>query len=72
MVSAEPLDSISAFGKRFELFTESNIRLVHDSTGEFRKIFGSVIVPSFFIYDSNHRLLRKFEGETKVDALLFK
>lgn len=72
LLMVTPDDSI----KRLEDFvlknnlTElNNFDLLLDKNYAFKKYFGTAIIPSVFIY-KNHKLLKKYSGETKIDAIL--
>lgn len=46
-----------------------NFNLLLDKNYAFKKYFGTAIIPSVFIY-KNNKLLKKYSGETKIDAIL--
>ncbi len=52
----------------FKLNSLSNIIVLRDTKFAFFKLFGSSVVPSFFVY-KNQTLLKKISGETKIENL---
>ncbi|MFM7853102.1 MAG: hypothetical protein ACKO96_14580 [Flammeovirgaceae bacterium] len=45
------------------MFAKINTEVVFDT-------FGSVSIPHIFIYDNEHKLIKEFKGETKMEAIL--
>jgi len=64
-------DSISTtkFYKDYQLNRLPNIVMLRDPQYKFYKIFGTGVVPSFFLY-KDKVLVKKIIGETKIDNLL--
>lgn len=61
--------SIAQFAQNYGINTIGNVHLLLDSKGDFFKIFGNSIVPSFYIY-KNNKLVKSIKGETKIENLL--
>lgn len=61
--------SVSSFVKKYGLENIPGIILLRDPEYSFNRLFGSSIVPSFFLY-KNRALVRKITGETKVENLI--
>lgn len=64
-------DSSSAaqFAQTYQLNTLKNVHLLLDNKAAFFKIFGSSLVPSFYVY-KNNKLVKAIKGETKIENLL--
>ena len=72
MVMITPDDSIQRiekFAAINHLWELNNFELLRDTKQAFKKYFGTAKVPSIFIY-KNDQLLKKYSGETKIDAIL--
>lgn len=61
--------AVAQFGNTYELNTLSNVHLLLDTKADFFKIFGTSLVPSFYIY-KNNKLVKSIKGETKIENLL--
>lgn len=70
LVSEAETEKIRLFIKNFSLSSYPNIVTLHDKANTFRKLFGSVMVPSLFIYNRNRKLIKEYHGETKFSSLL--
>lgn len=62
--------AVDKFNKTYGLNELPNLVLLRDTRYQFVPVFGSHIIPSFFVYDNDHRLVKKTTGETKIDNLL--
>ena len=64
-------DSLSAakFNSDYKLSLLPNIIILRDTNYQFQKIFGTGVVPSFFIYEHN-KFVKKVIGETLIDNLI--
>lgn len=70
LISSAHPDSIKKFLSRFNLSSYSSMITLLDSSYDFEEIFGSSIVPSFYIYDKKLHLLKAFHGEVKTETIL--
>lgn len=61
--------SVAQFSKIYHLDSLKNVHLLLDTKAAFFKIFGSSIVPSFYVY-KNNKLVKTVKGETKIENLL--
>lgn len=61
--------SVSQFVKTYRLDLLPKAHLLLDTKFDFPKIFGTSLVPSFFIY-KNNKLVKSIKGETKIENLL--
>ena len=69
MVTIADSVSVSKFRNDYHLDTVHSITLLRDTKFQFEKIFGTGMVPCFFIY-KDRKLLKKIVGETKIENLL--
>lgn len=70
MVSLSPRDSIKAYAKRHRLEGIHNIHFATDSLAKATILFGIQSIPTTFIYDSDGKLRKRFNGEVSIKALL--
>jgi peroxiredoxin len=73
MILITPDDStkrIEAFADRYKIWQVDNLVILFDRNGQFKKQFGTSVVPAVFIYGANKRLLKQFTGEVKMEAVL--
>jgi len=68
-VSFEEMDAIKGFKKHYN-FTQKNITFLQDTRLTFADKFKVESFPSILIYSKEGKLLRKYEGQTKVSDLL--
>ena len=69
MITTAKDTEIEKFYRHHNLSLMSNIIILKDTKLLFHKIFGTAIVPTFFIYE-NEKLVKKIIGETKIENLL--
>ena len=70
MVSLSPRDSIKAYAKRHKLEGIPNIHFATDSLAKATILFGVQSIPTTFIYGSDGKLRKRFNGEVSIKALL--
>lgn len=68
-ISFEEMDAIKSYRDKYN-FKRDNITFLQDSRLTFSDKFGVEKFPSILIYNKNGKLVKKFEGETKVKELL--
>ena len=61
--------SVAQFAQTYQLNTLSNVHLLLDTKGAFYKIFGSSLIPCFYVY-KNNKLVKSIKGETRIENLL--
>lgn len=61
--------SVAQFAQTYGLNALPNVQLLLDTKVAFPKIFGSSLVPSFYVY-KNNRLVKGIKGETRMENLL--
>ncbi len=64
-------DSLSAanFNNDYKLSLLPNIEILRDTNYQFQKLFGTGVVPTFFIYEQN-KLIKNIKGETRLENLI--
>ena len=68
-ISYEEMDAIKSFRDKHN-FKQDNITFVQDSRLTFSDKFGVETFPSILFYTKDGKLIKKFEGETKVKEIL--
>ena len=68
-ISFEEMSMIKEYRDKYQ-FTQSNITFLQDSRLTFADKFGVGSFPSILIYSKEGKLIKKFEGETKVEDVL--
>lgn len=69
MITSADSSSVAKFNGDYKLSLLPNIIILRDTNYQFQKIFGTGVVPSFFIYEQN-KLVKKVIGETIIDNLI--
>lgn len=70
LTSSESIRAIKQFVETNYPVAPDNIRFLKTNPDEASKTFGSLAVPQIFIYGADGVLMKKFNGETKIDAIL--
>jgi len=71
LVSDGSIEELRKFISAYGLFNHLNaLHVLHDAKGRFKQLLGMSKVPSVFIYDAERKLVRHYQGETKIDAIL--
>lgn len=68
-ISFEEMTLIKEYRDKYK-FSQSNITFLQDSRLTFADKFGVGSFPSIIIYSKDSKLIKKFEGETKVEDIL--
>lgn len=66
----DSLQRIEAFCEQAQLWEVDNIEILTDERNCFYEVFGKTAIPSVFIYNTEHKLVRYFRGETKTEAII--
>ena len=69
MITSADSASVAKFNSDYKLSLLPNIFILRDTNYQFQKIFGTGVVPSFFMYEQN-KLVKKIIGETIIDNLI--
>ena len=67
LISTENLSRLRAFSQAYGL---EKLPLSHMSASDVFRTFGSVPVPSLFVYNAQRKLVKHFQGETKMESVL--
>jgi len=70
MVSPEPVDSLSAFSKKYKLNGLSHVKLLNDKHDAGYRTFGVTSSPSSFLYSSGGTLVKSYKGVVKTETVL--
>lgn len=62
--------AVARFRVNYALTGDSNLVFLQDTKMEFENIFGASSVPSFFVYDRDHKLVSRVLGAANVDRLI--
>jgi len=64
-------DSVThTFSKTYGLDTLKNVHVMVDSTNEMWRLFDVKTIPTVFIYNAQNQLVKRFNGETKIEAII--
>jgi thioredoxin-related protein len=70
LMSSENISTIQQAAKSFALNDLGNIEFLKINREDVFEKFGSLSVPHIFIYGADRRLIKEFNGETKIEAIL--
>jgi peroxiredoxin len=70
LVSAEPIDSIRPFMQTLGFHSYPGAGAYHCSYDTLNKYFGQLAAPTTFVYGTNNKLVKRFNGATRIDDLL--
>ncbi len=69
LTSSETTNKIIDFKEINNLKNYSNITVLQVNDNDFYNSFGTLAIPSVFIYSEKHLLTKHFKGEVKIDAI---
>ncbi len=69
MVSFNTIAEIKKFAQQYRL-NYPIITFLQDPKYEFHEWFGKTSVPAVFIYNAQHKLVKEYHGETKIEAIV--
>lgn len=61
---------VEAFATKYHLWGVDNLVVLLDHKNNFKNHFGTAVIPSIFIYGADHKLLKVYKGETKMEAII--
>ena len=70
MISDENISAIRKFAADYRLDRQSQVNFYKIDPNLVFSTFGKYTVPTILIYDENGHLAKRFDGETKVEAIL--
>lgn len=69
-ISMDPFPILHQFAKDYGINDQPNIHFVRADGGSVFHALGYMQTPTILIYDHNRKLLKRFDGETKVQEIL--
>lgn len=69
MVSTNTPTETSAFAKTYKLYG-AGFTWLYDKDYQFYKWFGKAVTPSVYIYNAEHKLVKEYVGEVKIEAVI--
>jgi thiol-disulfide isomerase/thioredoxin len=64
-------DSLTnAFSKTYGLDSLKNVHVLSDSANTMRQLFAIKTMPTVIIYNAQNQLVKRYNGETKIEAIL--
>jgi peroxiredoxin len=71
LVSDASVEELLGFVAEYDLLSHlDELHLLYDSSGGFKQHLGMSRVPSIFIYDAERKLVRHYQGETKMETII--
>ena len=70
LISEAEKEQIEGLNSQYKLQELKNVILLKAEIGDFYGIFGTEVLPSTFIYDQSHSLVKHYSGEVKLAAIL--
>lgn len=68
MVSTNTPGETASFAKAYKL-DQAGFIWLYDKEYNFYKWFGKAVTPSVYIYNAQHRLIKEYTGEVKIEAV---
>ena len=59
-----------AFSKQYGLDSLKNVHVLAHTTREMERLFDVKTIPTVFIYNAQNQLVKRYNGETKIEAIL--
>jgi peroxiredoxin len=69
-IAASPIETISQFARDYDLTGYSNVVFAKAEIPDVIREMGSIGTPALFIYSKDKQLIKKFDGETKVEEII--
>lgn len=69
-ISSSSVNDIKEFAIRYFLNDYDNIKFLCDKDYVVQNLMGVNLIPSSYIYNSSHHLVKSFRGEVKIEALI--
>jgi thiol-disulfide isomerase/thioredoxin len=70
LISSQAKNEILLFNSTYNISNYSTLHLLHDSTDNFYKTFGTNAVPTAIIYNASNELVKKIHGEVKIETII--
>jgi len=69
-ISTEEKSTIEDFANQYNLLPHKNFHFLHDTRGDFARLFDANTIPLTLVYDQKQQLIHQFKGAIKVEVLL--
>ncbi|WP_114939426.1 peroxiredoxin family protein [Mucilaginibacter endophyticus] len=69
MVSFNTVNDIKQYAKANQLDQYKQVTFLRDKELKFTHWFGNCSIPSVFVYNAQHQLVKEFYGEVKIEAI---
>lgn len=69
-ISSSEQQEILKFAKDYKLDDQSNVQFVKADAGKIVQTFGAIPTPSVYIYSSEKKLVKQFNGETNIEEII--
>jgi peroxiredoxin len=69
-ISMDPFPVMDKFAQDFGISNQPNIRFLQADGSTVASALGYIQTPTIIAYDSERKLIKRFDGETKVEAIL--
>lgn len=70
LVSEAAHSQLEEFSQTYGLKALENVQLLKADLGQFYQYFGTEVMPSTFLYDSQYKLITHYKGEVKIEAIV--
>lgn len=70
LVSSETLPTLKVFSKTYHLHKIPSLQIWKSNADTLQKYFGRLSIPHIFIYNAKKELIKSYQGETKIQAIL--
>ncbi len=70
MVSSESISQIKTFYQKYNLSKIKHLQILKANQQDFYQYFGLTGVPNILIYNTQNQLIKHFQGETKMEAII--
>lgn len=69
-ITSQSLEMSGKFAKEYKLDGNSNVHFSWASMEQVLNNFGPIAAPSVYIYSADHKLIKSFNGDVKIEDLL--
>ncbi len=70
LLSGESMDTLKRFEKQYSTSEWSNLQLCKANIPQLKRQFGKLIAPTFQVYSPETKLLKQFNGATKLSSII--
>jgi peroxiredoxin len=69
-IATASLTDIDRFAKQYKLAGHNNFHFVRTNTQDVLNSFGGISTPSLYIYSQERKLVKAFNGETRIEEII--